>query len=308
MLPWALKVDQWGGGLMDRGAKKAAAQAEAVRNAAAAGDPAAMWQYTLILLNLQYDDRREGLTSFLVRVSEVQEKERNAEAASLIDRAAQAGHPHALFVAAGLVETSDPERARELLGRAAAQGDVPSMRYLATILPAGPEAVHWLTKVAESGEVGGMYQLSKLLAASDPAAAQAWLVKAADGGNTKAQNDVGVLAFDSGTRPLDPARPSAADPRRTGLFGPKTPTSRQDRVVADCVKCAERTVQDHYELIVGKWVGLRGPGTTGKTGHRVHFSACTICGCLFPADDAARDYARLKGGEFFNPAKLHQPG
>jgi hypothetical protein len=103
---------------------------------------------------------------------------------------------------------------------------------------------------------------------------------------------------------LDRAHPGAKDPRRTGVFTPRTPASRGDRVMADCVHCGHQTVQDSYEMIVGRWVGLRGPTTAGKTGTRVCFRSCTACGCLYPVDDAARQYAASKGGEFFNPAKL----
>jgi hypothetical protein len=113
-----------------------------------------------------------------------------------------------------------------------------------------------------------------------------------------------MLNYDSGGQKLDRGHPPAIDPRHSGVFGPRTPVSRGGRVMADCIVCGRETVQDIYEMIVGRWVGLRGPSTAGKAGTRVHFRSCTGCGCLYPADDAARRYAQSKGGEFFNPARL----
>ncbi len=65
-------------------------------------------------------------------------------------------------------------------------------------------------------------------------------------------------------------------------------------------------MQDHYELVVRAYFDQRGSATAGKVRQRVNFSACAGCGCLFPMDDLARQYANSKGGEFFNPAKLPQ--
>ncbi len=291
---------------MDRRTKKAMAEAEQLQSGVAMGDPEAMWRSALLQAGVHPVDKRlERSTSYLVDVTERMQAAGHAEAASLVARAAEAGHPQAQFVAAGLVERTDPERATELLERAAGQGETAAMLYLGLMLPPGPEATQWLTKVAQSGDPAGMYQLSLVLAASDPAAAQDWLRQAAEAGSTRAQNEFGVRAFEAG-QPIDRAHPPTADPRKTGVFGPTAPTSRQDRVVADCLKCHTKTVQDHYELIVGRWFGVRGPSTAGKTGTRVHFSVCAICGCMFPIDDAARQYVATKGGEFFNPAKLHQ--
>lgn len=117
------------------------------------------------------------------------------------------------------------------------------------------------------------------------------------------------MAEDPGQAQLDHAHPPAMDPRQTGVFGPRTPVSRRERVMADCVTCRGTTVQDIYDIIVGAWFGatLRMHArlnTAGKVGKRARFSVCAVCGCLYPVDDAAREFVRAKGGEFFNPAKL----
>ena len=44
--------------------------------------------------------------------------------------------------------------------------------------------------------------------------------------------------------------------------------------------------------------------TAGKLGRRMRFASCTVCGCLYPADDPARRWTQARGGQFLNPAKL----
>jgi TPR repeat protein len=79
-----------------------------------------------------------------------------------------------------------------------------------------PQAsARWFTKLAESGDAEGMYQLADVLAASDPQAARNWLARAADAGLDWAQNDLAVLDFGCGVQP-DPSRPQAADPAGQG--------------------------------------------------------------------------------------------
>jgi hypothetical protein len=125
-----------------------------------------------------------------------------------------------------------------------------------------------------------------------------------------AQSDAAVLAFKHDGQALDRSRPPAEDPRETGLFGPRTPVSRHDRVVAYCLKDGRETVQDIYEVIIGVWLGptARLPAarrsTAGKIGGRMRFSGCTVCGCLYPVDDRAREWVHAKGGDLLNPAKL----
>jgi hypothetical protein len=118
-----------------------------------------------------------------------------------------------------------------------------------------------------------------------------------------------LMAVDPGHAQLDPAHPPAMDPRQTGVFGPRTPVSRRERAMAECVTCGGETVQDVFDVIVGAWAGasLRFHArlnTVGKVGQRARFSVCATCGCVYPVDDAARQFVRAKGGEFFNPAKL----
>ncbi len=133
---------------------------------------------------------------------------------------------------------------------------------------------------------------------------------AGSSGSPEAQSDAAVLAFKGNGQPLDRARPPAMDPRETGLFGPRTPVSRHDRVVAYCLRDGKETVQDSYEVILGVWLGAtaRLPAarrsTAGKLGTRMWFLSCTICGCLYPADDRARAWVHAKGGDLLNPAKL----
>jgi hypothetical protein len=149
-----------------------------------------------------------------------------------------------------------------------------------------------------------------MLLDEDPQAARNWLHQAADLGNLRARNDLAMLAAQDSGQPLDPAHPPAKDPRETGLFGPRTPVSRKERIVADCAHDGRKTIQDVFEVIVGPWLGptARLPmperNTRGKIGRRMRFSSCTVCGCLFPADDRARRYVQAKGGQFLNPAKL----
>jgi len=148
--------------------------------------------------------------------------------------------------------------------------------------------------------------------AEDPARAWDSPRTAAAAGNAGAQSDLAVAAFDGARHPLGPAHPPAIDPRQTGVFGVRTPVSRRGRVVAGCVTCGRKTVQDVFDVIVSRWFGASARGrtvaTVGKVGRRARFSACAVCGCLYPADDAARQFARANGGEFFNPAKLPPEG
>ncbi len=125
-----------------------------------------------------------------------------------------------------------------------------------------------------------------------------------------AQSDAAVSAFERDGQALDPSRPSAMDPRETGLFGPRAPVSRHDRVIAYCLRDGRETVQDIYEVIVGAWFGASARqfttrrSTAGKIGQRARFSGCAVCGCLYPADDRAREWVHAKGGDLLDPAKL----
>jgi hypothetical protein len=294
---------------MARGAKKQAQSTEQLWMAAQAGDPEAMWAYALIRLSMKPPPpatSTQNPLNYLVKVRDAARQFADGQTTDLLNRAAQAGHPQAMVVEAALAESTDRAECERLLLAAANQGDRAAMLYLGVLIEDDdrPRAIAWFGRLAELGDTGGMYRLYKLIRTDDPQTAQGWLVRAAEGGNLHAQNDFAVQAFDAGAQKLDPAHPSVSDPRRLGLFTPNTPASRKERLVADCLKCKKRTVQDHWELIVGTYVGLRGSGTVGKAGHRVNFAACAVCGCMFPMDEDARQFVAGKGGEFFNPAKL----
>jgi hypothetical protein len=291
---------------MARG-RKLAAQADQLKAASEAGDPQAMWDYALLLLRLRapQDSAQWGLLPFLSRVSAAAQGSQGAQARQLIIAAAQGGQAQAMVLAAEWARSSEPERTRQLLEQAAGQGDDSAIMVLADLERAADaeRAIGLFTGLAERGHVPAMYELAKTLAPSDGQASQDWLRRAAEAGLRQAQSDVAVQDCQTaGTRP-DRNRPPAADPRKTGVFTPATPASRLDRLVAHCRTCQKDTVQDEYRVIVGLWLGMRGPSTRGKTGTRALFQVCTVCGCLFPADDAARRFTQAKGGEFLNPAK-----
>jgi hypothetical protein len=126
-----------------------------------------------------------------------------------------------------------------------------------------------------------------------------------DGGlaELRMQSDQAVQAADAAQQ-LDPKHPPVKDPRDSGLFQPATPATRLQRLVADCTVCGGRTVQDMFELVVGRWVGVRTGShyretAAGKTGRHVHFRSCAVCGCMYPADADSAAYVQEKGGEFF---------
>jgi hypothetical protein len=151
------------------------------------------------------------------------------------------------------------------------------------------------------GTVVGVSEAELAAAAGDAGAAQE---------SPEARSDAAVLAFKRDGQALDRSRPPAMDPRETGLFGPRTPVSRHDRVIGYCLKDGKETVQDNYEVILGAWLGAsaRLPAArrnaAGKIGSHMRFSGCTVCGCLYPADDRAREWVHAKGGDLLDPAKL----
>lgn len=240
--------------------------------ASAAGDPRAMWGSALYIGGL--DDAGTGFPGnalpFLVAVADQVARQGSPRARDLIDHAAAAGHPPAMVVAAIWVTHSDRPRAIELLEQAAAQGDAAAMLDLALLVaPDDPQtAKAWLTRLADQGDDAGMYALSSLLRRDDPQTSDAWLHRAAAAGNVHARSDLAVLASERG-RPLDRRDPPAVDPRLTG-----------------------------------RWFGARGPSTAGKTGTRLQFSQCTVCGGFYPVDAPSRQYVASKGGEFFTPPKI----
>lgn len=284
--------------------KSGPAQADLLMQAAAAGDPQAQWGYALLALGMEHvpDALGGNALPFLEEVGSVTASNLNQRAYELIGEAAQGGQTRAMVVQAIWLLHSDRPEAVQLLTDAADRGDTAAMLCLGTELaaddPASAQA--WLTRLTGQGDAAGMYALSGLLRQGDPQAAQDWLVKAAAAGNVAAQSDLAVAGFGPG-QPLDRDRPPAIDPRLTGVLAASVPLTRQARQVANCLKCGKKTVQDVVEFIIGRWYGLRGPTTAGKTGTRFHFSACTICGCLYPVDAASRQYIHSKGSDFLSP-------
>ncbi len=290
-------------------------QADALRQAAQAGDAEAMWEYALRLLGVTMVQPGPGGNLFaqLHGVAGALRDHRHRDARDWVAKAADAGNLHALVVEADLLEGPDRQRAERLAGQAAERGDTAAMLYLGRLLAGDGNraaARDWYTRLADLGDHAGMALLGELLLDEDPQAARNWLQQAADLGNLRARNELAMLAAQDSGKPLDPAHPSAKDPRETGLFGPSTPVSRRERIIADCAHDGRKTIQDLFEVILGPWLGptARLPvperNTAGKVGRRMRFTSCTVCGCLYPADDRARRYVQERGGEFLNPAKL----
>ncbi|HTX29563.1 MAG TPA: hypothetical protein VME19_21370 [Streptosporangiaceae bacterium] len=290
-------------------------KADAFRQAAEAGDAEAMWAYALSLLGMTVAPVGPGGNLFpqLHAVAGALGDHRHQDAREWVQKAADAGQLHAMVVEADLLEHPDRRRAERLAEEAAERGDTAAMLYLGRLLAGDGNraaARDWYTRLADGGDHAGMALLGELLLDEDPQAARNWLHQAADLGNLRARNDLAMLAAQDSGQPLDPAHPPAKDPRATGLFGPKTPVSRRERIIADCAHDGRKTIQDVFDVILGPWLGLtaRLPmperNTRGKVGRRMRFTSCTVCGCLYPADDQARRYVQAKGGQFLNPAKL----
>jgi hypothetical protein len=289
--------------------------ADALRQAAEGGDAEAMWEYAVRLLGLTVAPAgpADNLFPQLYAVAGVLKDHGHHDAREWVQRAADAGHLRAMVVEAVLTERQDRQRAERLAGQAADRGDTAAMLYLGELLAGDGNraaARDWYTKLADLGDHTGMALLGELLLDEDPQAARSWLQRAADLGNLRARNELALLAAQDSGKPLDPAHPPAKDPRETGLFGPRTPVSRRERIIADCVHDGRKTIQDVFEVIIGAWLGptARLPmperSTAGKIGRRMRFTSCTVCGCLYPADDPARRWVQAKGGQFLNPAKL----
>ena len=290
-------------------------QADALRQAAEAGDAEAMWEYAVKLTGVKVAPAGPGDNLFpqLFTVAKALEGHGHLQARDWIERSAGADNLHAMVVKAVLLEQTDRRRAERLAGQAADRGDTAAMLYLGRLLASDGNraaARDWYTRLADLGDDAGMALLGEMLLDEDPQAARDWLHQAADLGNLRARNDLAMLAAQDTGQPLDPAHPPAKDPRETGLFAPRTPVSRRERIVADCVHDGRRTIQDIFEVIAGVWLGAtaRLPmperNTGGKIGRRMRFSSCTVCGCLYPADERARQYVSARGGQFLNPAKL----
>jgi hypothetical protein len=289
--------------------------ADALRQAAEAGDAQAMWEYAVRLLGVTMAPPGPGDNLFaqLHGVAGALGDVRHRDARNWVGRAADEGNLPAMVVEADLLERSDRQRAERLAEQAADRGDTAAMLYLGMMLARDGNraaARDWYTRLADLGDHTGMALLGELLLDEDPQAARNWLHRAADLGNLRARNELALLAAQDSGKPLDPAHPPVKDPRETGLFGPRTPVTRRERIIADCAHDGRKTIQDVFDVIAGPWLGLtarlplRERNTAGKIGRRMRFASCTVCGCLYPADDPARQWMQAKGGQFLNPAKL----
>ena len=94
-----------------------------------------------------------------------------------------------------------------------------------------------------------------------------------------------------------PPRPEG---RHGGFISSRSPVSRRERVLARCAHEDKDTVQDDYEIIIGRWFGTGFPGIThksvrGKMGQRATFRSCAECGSL-PPRRAGADVHPAPGG------------
>lgn len=118
------------------------------------------------------------------------------------DQAARAGYPPALYSLAllhreGYCAEHDPERARELMARAAAGGFAPAQLEIARMAvsegaPLDEEVIATLTKAAEQGHPEAQLLLGEIYlghheAPADHGRAQHWLTEAAGSGSAEAQ-------------------------------------------------------------------------------------------------------------------------
>ncbi len=128
------------------------------------------------------------------------------EARHFYTLAAQRGHPEAAYRLGLLFETEDAERARERLSFAASKGVTDAFLPLANAyLHAGhpSEAIPWLLRAAELGEVEAYVHLGKAYAEGlgvprDLTAALTWYQRAANSNHPYAQWALGEAALGRG--------------------------------------------------------------------------------------------------------------
>jgi hypothetical protein len=206
-------------------------QADALRQAAEAGDADATWQYAMALLGVTIAPPQPGATLFpqLRTVATALEVPGHQDARDWVQRSAAAGNTHAMVVEAVLAERTDRQRAERLAEQAADRGDTAAMLYLAGLLAShGNHAAarDWYARLADLGDHAAMALLGEMLLDEDPKAARVWLGRAADAGIVRAQNDLARLgARQSGfapvvklkRRPKTYASVNQAGPRQSGL-------------------------------------------------------------------------------------------
>jgi hypothetical protein len=172
--------------------------ADALRQAAEAGDAEATWQYAVALLGVTIAPPEPGATLFpqLRTVATALEDPGHQDARGWVQRSADAGNTHAMVVEAVLLGRTDRQRAERLAGQAADRGDTAAMVYLAGLLAADgnrPAARDWYARLADLGDHAAMALLGEMLLDEDPKAARTWLRRAADAGIVRAQNDLARL-------------------------------------------------------------------------------------------------------------------
>lgn len=199
-------------------------QADAVRQAAEAGDAEAMWEYAVGLLGLTISPPGPGESLFpqLHAVASALTDGGHQDAGDWVRRAADAGNTHAMVVEALLLERTDRQLAEQLAEQAASRGDTAAMLYLGGLLSADGNraaARDWYTMLADLGNHAGMALLGELLLEEEPQAARTWLHRAADAGNLQARNELAKMGEPDTGQPPDPARPpTPAAARSRGAF------------------------------------------------------------------------------------------
>jgi TPR repeat protein len=175
-------------------ASPAAPDIPAIRKKAGAGDAESQLQLAALILSGGVKDAKP------------------AEAAKLLEKAAESGHAAAQFHFARLLQSNapgtkaDPDRARFLFQQSAEAGFAPAQAAWGQILesqidPKGrdvsyEEPAKWYEKAAAQGDAEGICRLGMLKASgrlkSDPAEAWKLLQKAAQAGHAVALNECGV--------------------------------------------------------------------------------------------------------------------
>jgi TPR repeat protein len=196
-------------------------QADALRQAAEAGDAEAMWRYAVRLLGLTVAAPGPGESLFpqLHAVAQALKGGGYQDARDWVQRSADAGNTLAMVVEAILLERTDRQRAERLAEQAATRGDTAAMLYLGGLLAADGDraaARDWYAIVADLGNDAGMALLGELLLDEDPQAARSWLRRAAAAGNLRARDDLARLPGQDSAQPLDAAQPPALAPARSG--------------------------------------------------------------------------------------------
>ena len=141
------------------------------------------------------------------------EDARPEDAAALLEKSADAGHPPAQLALARFLQSggvgvkADPERAKFLIQQAAESGHAPAQSAYGALLMeqidlkardiSFAEPLQWFRKAADQAEPAGMCRLGMMIAAGqgiepDPAAGWKWISKAAQTGHPFALNEAGI--------------------------------------------------------------------------------------------------------------------